>query len=279
MELLSGLMASLENEWPASLRAAWQQARDEHPGVEVSEREFSARAEKFPAEARQHMSPGELYLLCGCQLGQTAALRRFRDEMLGRARLALSRMQLTQGLAEEAEQSVWSKFMVAEPGKDLPLWDYVGRGRLSVFLQVSATRIAVSLLRRENKYVMCEDEALARSVGVSDGLDLALIRQTYEGSFKTALKAAFSALSERQRTMLRLHYVDRVTGDELAKMYRVHRATVTRWLAEARQRLASETRDRVMREAGVTESDFHSLMGVLLSRLDLSMVGRTSIPS
>ncbi len=261
----------LAEEWGASLSVAWERMRERFPDVNVSELEFCKRAGACPPGFQTLIAPSELYLVCGCQNGQTAALRLFREHIMRRARVALARMQLDRGLADEAEQSVWAKFMVAGPDGELPIWNYFGKGRLGVFLQVSATRAAVSLLRKESKYVGCDDDRLANTVGVVEGADLALLRATYEQSFRTALKQAFAALSARQRTLLRLHHVDRVTGDELARMYRVHRATITRWLADARQRLAEETRQRVMRDAGVSEADFKSLMGVLMSRLDLSL--------
>src|SRR5262245_11670016 len=110
---LGGLMDEtfVGEEWGPSLSSAWTRAREQFPDVTVGEPEFHRRAEACPSGYQALITPSELYILCGCQSGQSAALRHFREQIMQRAHVALARMQLENGLAEEAEQSIWSKFM------------------------------------------------------------------------------------------------------------------------------------------------------------------------
>jgi len=180
-------------------------------------------------------------------------------------------MGLAGELEREVEQRLWERFVVPNaPDAEMGLWQYVGKGSLPAFLRVAASREAISLLRRERRYVAASDEACAAKASEGD-LATELVKATYREPFREALSEAFTALSPRQKTLLRLHHAEHVTGEALARMYNVHRATITRWLAEARSVLVDETRRRVMSRVALGASDFQSVMGVLFSRLDLSI--------
>jgi RNA polymerase sigma-70 factor (ECF subfamily) len=56
----------------------------------------------------------------------------------------------------------------------------------------------------------------------------------------------------------------------MSVLYRVHRSTVARWLADARAALLDETRTEVSQKLGVHRHEVESLMRVVSSRLDLS---------
>jgi RNA polymerase sigma-70 factor (ECF subfamily) len=80
-----------------------------------------------------------------------------------------------------------------------------------------------------------------------------------------------AALTARQRTLLRLAYVDGLTVDAIGRMYAVHRATAARWLAAAREALFEEARVRVQAAVGAGMTSVirlvHSQVQLSLSRL------------
>ena len=53
-------------------------------------------------------------------------------------------------------------------------------------------------------------------------------------------------------------------------MYGVHRATVVRWLAHARERVLTATRESLRERLGARSDDIESLMGLAASRFDLN---------
>jgi RNA polymerase sigma-70 factor (ECF subfamily) len=70
---------------------------------------------------------------------------------------------------------------------------------------------------------------------------------------------------------LRQHHVDGLTLDELAGVYRIHRATLARRLAAAREKLAAHTRRILLQRFGLGRKELDSLMVLVRSHLDVSM--------
>src|SRR5204862_5045413 len=77
---------------------------------------------------------------------------------------------------------------------------------------------------------------------------LSLIKAQYREAFAEGFRNAVTGASRRDRNLLRLHFLGGVTLDQLAQMYSVHRATVVRWLAAAREAVFAATREHVATE-------------------------------
>lgn len=65
--------------------------------------------------------------------------------------------------------------------------------------------------------------------------------------------------------------MERLGIDEIAGIYRVHRATAARWLARIRERLYTGTRTELMQRLAVDPREFDSVMRLIRSRLDASI--------
>ena len=98
-----------------------------------------------------------------------------------------------------------------------------------------------------------------------------LIRSKYGQLFQEALRNAVGHLSKRDRSLLRFHYVAGMSLDAIARTYRVHRATVARWLATIRDDLDSAVRIRLWDELGVSTTEFQSLWNAVRSDVDVSI--------
>src|SRR5262249_492438 len=68
------------------------------------------------------------------------------------------------------------------------------------------------------------------------------LRQAHAEAFNGAVAHALQALATRERNLLRQHYLDGLTIDALGKLYRVHRATVARQIAAAREKVLDEVK-------------------------------------
>jgi len=97
------------------------------------------------------------------------------------------------------------------------------------------------------------------------------LRDTYTAALKTAIREAFGALEVRQRNLLRQHLLDELTIDDLARMYRAHRSTCARWLADARVELTSRTRKLLIGALGLRTAELDSLLRFLDSDIELSI--------
>src|SRR5262249_42945161 len=94
----------------------------------------------------------------------------------------------------------------------------------------------------------------------------------YGPAFKRAFQAALAELEPRERTLLRFQYVDDLTVDQIGALYHVHRATAARWVAQARERLGERTRLRLARELGTHDGGLTSILQIIQSHVDVSLV-------
>jgi RNA polymerase sigma-70 factor (ECF subfamily) len=109
------------------------------------------------------------------------------------------------------------------------------------------------------------------SASVTAGPDLEYQRKIYQDEFRIAFADALASLSIRERNLLKQSVLYGATSEDLATLYRVHRTTAGRWLADARTRLASETRNRMVKKLGIDRRGYNSIMRLIESRLDVSV--------
>jgi RNA polymerase sigma-70 factor (ECF subfamily) len=94
----------------------------------------------------------------------------------------------------------------------------------------------------------------------------------YGPAFKRAFQTALAELEPRERMLLRFQYVDGLTVDQMGALYRVHRATAARWVAQAREKLGEQTRRHLVRELGTHEGGLTSILEIVQGHVDVSLV-------
>nr|MCH9684240.1 transcriptional regulator [Deltaproteobacteria bacterium] len=82
---------------------------------------------------------------------------------------------------------------------------------------------------------------------------------------------ALAELSPRDRNLLRLELIDRLTLDAIAQIHQVHPVTVSRWRAALRKQLHQGTRRVFEQTLRVDRDEFHSIMRLIGSQLDVSL--------
>lgn len=70
-------------------------------------------------------------------------------------------------------------------------------------------------------------------------------------------------LDPRERVLLRRHFVRGMPSEQLAPLYGVHRATISRWLVKAQQTLACTTRARLAEGLGCRGDELVSVLRTL----------------
>ena len=261
---LEGLLARALAEG----RAAW-------PGVTVAD-------DTFVRHAAAHAGPGDLeaaiaallaadvVLTLGCVAGQPAALTALDAIAIRPAAADAARTYRSIETAELA-QVIREKVLVGKAGEAPKLASYAGRAPLASWLRVVAVHAAVSLTRRLKPNDTLDEAAEVLASVVTGDLELGHLEATYAADFKVAFHEALAGLEERDRTLLRMHVLDHVGIDDLCKMHGVHRATAARWLVRIRETLFAATRTALRAKLGLDEDEFESLVGALLSRLDVSL--------
>src|SRR5262249_43127912 len=157
----------------------------------------------------------DMYLACACALGVGAALAAFESRYADAIRTAVASVEPSHAFVQDVSQATCARLLVhtAEgPGK---IASYAGRATLRAWLSAIGTGDAISQRRRksEKPHAAFEEARDPRVAG--GGPELEYLRGRYAGEFEDAVHVAIERLPAKQRMLLRLHFVDRMTVDKL----------------------------------------------------------------
>jgi len=209
----------------------------------------------------------EIFLAAAAASGDADAVRIFDDKVLADLPRWLARLHLPPDMFDEVRQLLRSKLLVGPAPK---LMQYRASGPLGAWVRVAAMRTALD---------HCESHAVftGASRDLRDPLivtldpEQQLIRHKYGALFEAALRDAVGNLSKRDRNLLRLHYLSRMSYDAMARTYHVHRATVVRWLAAIRDELDTALRIRLWQDLGIPPTELRSLWNAVKSDVEVSL--------
>ena len=148
------------------------------------------------------------------------------------------------------------------------LASYSGRGPLAAWLRVGAIREAQSMVRARRHSAEPDSLRLA-----SEGLDpeVVLLKRDGTAAFRKAFDDVIASLPDDERSVLKLHYLDGLTLDEVARAFRTSRATAARLVLQARERIATRFERRLRELHGKNAPNMESLLALVESQLGSSM--------
>jgi RNA polymerase sigma-70 factor (ECF subfamily) len=234
-------------------RAAW-------PAIELPRDAFACAS---PAHAE------DAYLAQACARGLAPAIAAFETRFVPEIDRFLAGVERDPAVVAEVRQLVRARLLVGDGGPPR-IGEYAGAGRLGSWLRVVTVRVHANHLRGRRVHVPF-DEADHAPLLIAP--ELAALRERHRADLEAALRLAFEALPARDRTLLRFHYLDGLTLEQLAAMYAVHRATVARWLAAARERVVDAAAAELRTRIGIADDELSSWLGLLQSGLDVSLSG------
>jgi RNA polymerase sigma-70 factor (ECF subfamily) len=97
------------------------------------------------------------------------------------------------------------------------------------------------------------------------------LKAKYRAAFRAAFAEAVASLAPKERNLLRMHLLGGVTLEQLASVHGVHRASIVRWLKDAREAVLSKTKAALARTLDVRADELESLHALAESRLDASI--------
>lgn len=247
----------------AAARAAW-------PSLAFDDAAFGAYLAASPqrAAAVTTENAGELLLAFACASGDPDALRIVERSYV--EPLASELPSRHRSDAAEVVQVLRERMLVPSGGRPPRIETFTGRGHLKSWLKVAAVRVALNLERgRRREVPLDEDGALAERVGGDPEIDD--LKRRYAAEFRAAFTAGLAALSPRDRTILRQHYLDGVKMEAIAALHRVHRITVVRWMEAARGALERETRRELGQRLRIDRVELESILRLIESRMDVSL--------
>jgi RNA polymerase sigma-70 factor (ECF subfamily) len=267
-------------ELEATLTALWSAGHAAWPDVALSPEPFAAfLGGHTPADARAldvfcGLRIKELFLTCASARGDDAAIRHVETHYFPVMHTSLRRMRLSKTMRQEACQIVRERLFVSRDRHRPRIARYSGRGELGSWLSVSAVRAACRLLRKEQRHATNEDDDLLRSVAsVGPDVETSYIKRGCRDLFRAAFREALSGLDTREKNLLRQHYLDGLTLDQVAALYRAHRGTAARWLAAARKHLSERTHAALKRRLKNAEAERESIIRMAQSQMELTFHG------
>jgi RNA polymerase sigma-70 factor (ECF subfamily) len=214
----------------------------------------------------------DLYLACACASGDARAVAAFERRYIADVPSFLARVERSPDVLDEVQQALRDILFVPRPDKPPKIAEYSGRGTLGSWLRVVTLRTHLNLRRQQRDHAPFDDEGPPAALP-DESPELALLRARYDAAFQRALRDAFAALTPRDRSLFRLHFLDGLDLDRLGLVFGVHRATAARWLAAAREQLGATTLGLLRERLAVNEQELTSLMGLVRSRLEVSLRG------
>lgn len=259
--MLAGLIAEARSAWPT---------------VELATDVFIAHladrltntGEVEAALRRMHTS--DLYLACACLHGDADAVAAFDLHCLTVVDRALPRLGMNADAVGEVKQRLRRSLLVADTGPPR-IAGFAGHGDLRSWIRVLAVHEALAIVRKAQREVAADEDRLVDLACVGASPELEYFKRVYRREFAIAFREAVQALSDRERILVRQHFLDGVRVNDIARLYRVHRATAGRWLERARDTLLAATRARLMDRLDVLPIELDSILRLVLSRLEISL--------
>ena len=215
----------------------------------------------------------DVYVVAAALAGVAPAYAALEEMIHRTARVVIGRMRGSNDAVDEVAREMSEKLLVGTAERGPRIAEYQGRGSLSSWLGATASRTFLNQQRKHKREVLIGDEAVLDAVGADAHSDAALahMKALYREEFATAFEAALRGLDDRQRAILRYRFVDGVTVEKIAAIYRVHRGTCHTWISDARAALANATERALQARLALTDSELVSIRRLVESQLELSL--------
>jgi RNA polymerase sigma-70 factor (ECF subfamily) len=246
----------------------------QHPGVAEPAALRPLLAARLAEGARGlEARAADLYLATACVAGDAAAIAALDATLGATLRPALARLGVPAFDHDDVVQRVRVAMLVGEAARPPGLAGYTGRGELRAYLRSAAVRIAMFRRAREAAAAPppSDPEVPARLADAADSPELRMFKQRCGDDLRGAFAAALASLRPRERTLLRQHYVDGLTIDQLGQLHQVHRSTCARWIEGARVKVLRRIRGHLRDTLGLDHERLESAVALVRSQLDLSL--------
>jgi RNA polymerase sigma-70 factor (ECF subfamily) len=237
--------------------------------VQLDQDSFERWARDTAIDVEGLVSRGdELYLVAGCVARRPEAIAAFEKRFLSALTANVGRVSLSLDQADELRQQLRVALLL---GAEPKIGTFRGQGPLGAWVQVCAVRLALRLGANRQRTVNADAGLLDELVSRDADQELLAAKARYRDTFQTALEECFIGLEPRQKTLLRMHFLDGMSIDEMGLVFRVHRATIARWLVAIRRQVLEQMCHKVSLNLRTSSSEFMSLVRLVHSDVRLSL--------
>jgi RNA polymerase sigma-70 factor (ECF subfamily) len=213
---------------------------------------------------------GDFFLACAAGDGDAGALRAIEERHIARLPARIRRLGSSAASIPDILQMVRVRLFSGESPR---IRAYNASIPLEQWIKVIAIRTAISLHRKESAASAAEAAAPERMVRSSVDAATALMKREHKRELESAMVRLFTQLTPRDRTVFRLHVLQGLRIDKIAKAYGVHRVTVGRWIWNAGEVVLDGLRRHFADQLGIVPVEFDSLARLMRSQLSID-IGR-----
>lgn len=244
-------------------------AREAWPKIAIPSASFVEHLARHvkTSEALAAVHASDLYLACAVCQHDRAAIAYFEEHFMARVPEYVLRVRVGRDVVDEVQQKLRENLMMGSEGKPPKLAEYSGKGALGGWLRVTAVRTALNHVRAAGP----SPQELGEQMSLAGDPELAYVKEHAHDLFDDAFKRVLGALDESGRTILRLHYIDGLTMDQLARLYKTPRSTIARRVSEARQQILQATEALLRDERRLSPSALASVIRLGRSRLEVTI--------
>lgn len=253
----------------AAGRAAWPEVALDPETFVVHLARHAAKSDA-PEAFVESVHASDLYLACGVCERDRASLAYFEEHFMARVPYFILRVRVDRDAVDEVQQKLREQLILgaSESAECRPkLAEYSGRGALGGWLRVASVRTALNHVRSTAK----PTEELHEDLSFSSDPELAYLKERARSEFGDALRRVLDGLGPEERTILRLHYIQGLTMDQLARTYQTPRSTIARRVAKVREQIVAETESLLREEWRLSPSAVASVIRQARSQLQVTI--------
>jgi RNA polymerase sigma-70 factor (ECF subfamily) len=253
----------------ANVEAIVNTGRTRWPQFRVDAHALASYAARARLSDSAEANASDVVLACACVRNVEQAVAELERLIRENVPTFVRRIDRNPEFAREICQRLHERLLVGDPPR---LATYTGSGPLLHWLRVMAMRLAIDVKRAEAPLMNSFATTFADSL-VADGVgpEAEVLKARYGPSLLEAVSRGLRALPTRQRAVLRLYVLANLSSEELGRVYRVHRATVARWISAAERSVFEVVKAEFREQWGLATSDVASLARLIRSQLPLSL--------
>lgn len=246
-----------------STQDAFERARAAFPQIVLPFDTFASALARCGTSAVEFAEG--VYVSEALATGNTQAIAWVRSEI---RRILRSAKNISVSRHDDVEAAVVERLIVNKK-----VSQYRGAASLTSWLRVITVRTAFELFPPTQEPHAQEFESMVFSnLNVSQkSADSRVLQNQVGETLSSAMSSAALALTAKERTLLRLHFLEGMTLDELARTYNSHSSTVSRWLADAKEHFLTVVRDEIGKRTGMGRLAVDSLVRTMHGKLDISL--------
>lgn len=258
---LADVMAECEATWP---------------GLSVAPSEFAEFllhriGGKSSGSALKSLRVTDVYLAFACGRQDPQALAAFDRSVMPQLEKTMARLGPSGWQQGDAAQLLRIKLFTAQGSEPPAVMSYSGSGSLVHWARAVATRMLLDLKRKDDKADPLTDSLEQRLRAQVPGADEQTIAAELGPLVQASLKRALKALSAEQRAVLKLHFVDGLSFEQIGRLQRVHRATALRRVSAAHEACFDFVRDELAATLHLKPWQLQSLINAARSHIEVSL--------